>query len=255
MHSETAELPRHDSAQRPVSVTPPPHWHRGCQTYYILLTKHPHNSTDALIFCIPLPLLWKLQIPLRKKLVIGLLLSSGLFVIIAALIRVILTLGASPSALSINGVSIFPHPPQNPHLSPSRSNIPQWGVRETLVGIVTVNIPVLRPIFNKSFWTGGLAPPGSSLRTTVGGKSTTISGPYEMAPSIGGGDKGKSFDGSQEFIIQGKGGDGADDNVVIKTTYEVRSEEARDGAAGDEDGWGARGGMTKARAYRGDEAV
>ncbi|KAI7760983.1 hypothetical protein LZL87_012136 [Fusarium oxysporum] len=158
--------------------------------------------TDALILGIPMPLLWKLQVPFRKsvsplpapktpsnihrKLVIGLLLSSGAFVIAAAITRVVLTLSANPSALTINA----------------------WGVRETIVGILTVNIPILRPIFSKSFWNGN-APSEitSSYRTTThgtrGGNRTLtqdISGPYELTPSINEGSK-SSVRGSQDSIF------------------------------------------------------
>lgn len=63
-------------------------------------------------------MLWGLQVNLRKKIAIGILLSSGLFVIAAAIIRAVLTLGSAPSGLNIN----------------------RWGVRETIVGILTVNM-------------------------------------------------------------------------------------------------------------------
>lgn len=79
--------------------------------------------TDAAILCIPLPLLWRLKVSISKKLSLGLLLSSGLFVITAAIIRLVLTLKGSASATTLN----------------------RWGVRETIVGIVAVNIPILRP--------------------------------------------------------------------------------------------------------------
>jgi hypothetical protein len=64
---------------------------------------------------------------------LSLLLFPGVFVIAAALIRVIMSLQASPSALNIN----------------------RWGVRETLAGIIAVNIPILRPILLKAFWVPG----------------------------------------------------------------------------------------------------
>ncbi|KAF5699492.1 integral membrane protein PTH11 [Fusarium mundagurra] len=142
--------------------------------------------TDALILGIPMPLLWKLQVPFRKKLVIVLLLSSGAFVIAAAITRAVLTLSANPSALTINA----------------------WGVRETIIGILTVNIPSLRPIFSKSFWNGN-APSEitSSYRTTThgtrGGNRTLtqdISGPYELTPSINDGSE-PSVRGSQDSIV------------------------------------------------------
>lgn len=66
--------------------------------------------TDALILAIPAPLLWKLKIPLKRKLVIGVLLCSGLFVITAAIIRVVLTLSVltPPLSISIAGESAKP---------------------------------------------------------------------------------------------------------------------------------------------------
>lgn len=95
-------------------------------------------TTDAIILSIPLPLLWTLQVPKRQKIALILLLCSGLFVIAAALIRITMTLVGSPSAVTING----------------------WGVRETIAGILAVNIPIIRPVFTKSFWSRDF-PPGS----------------------------------------------------------------------------------------------
>ncbi|KAJ4190972.1 hypothetical protein NW755_005184 [Fusarium falciforme] len=176
--------------------------------------------TDSMILGIPLPLLWKLQIPLRRKIVIGLLLSSGLFVIAAAIIRATLTLSAHPSALAVN----------------------EWGVRETLVGIITVNIPILRPMFKRSFWSWqNNTNISSSFRTTTGaGKSTDITGPYELTPSIAEGSK-PSDRGSQESIFKKDSVTMA--AVVVKTTYDVTRETAIDE---DESWYGERRGQTKA---------
>lgn len=79
--------------------------------------------TDGLLLCIPMPLLWRLKVPLKKKITLALLLSSGVFVITAAVVRIIMTLRNHPSALTIN----------------------LWGVRETVAGILAVNMPILRP--------------------------------------------------------------------------------------------------------------
>ncbi|OJD30811.1 transcriptional regulatory protein [Diplodia corticola] len=88
--------------------------------------------TDAAILCIPLPMLRQLKAPLYKKALVALLLCSGLFVITAAIIRAAVTLGSSPSSITIN----------------------RWGVRETIIGILSINAPILRPLFTRSFWTG-----------------------------------------------------------------------------------------------------
>lgn len=89
--------------------------------------------TDAALLAIPLPLMWTLQVPLKKKIALCLLLCSGVFVISAAIIRIVMTLVAHPSALTIN----------------------RWGVRETIAGIIAVNVAIIRPIFLKEFWTKG----------------------------------------------------------------------------------------------------
>jgi len=188
--------------------------------------------TDAAILCVPLPLLWTLQIPARQKIVIAILLSSGVFVITAALIRAVITLGSTPSALTVN----------------------RWGVRETIVGIVAVNAPAIRPLFSKAFWTGMPFVSSKATKTnTKGGRSTTHggtgtqgegpTGPYELAPSVRSGSRGtrhgNDFTGSEESIIDKTSlpntnthteaavvdRDGCkspqDGNVVVHTVYEV----------------------------------
>jgi hypothetical protein len=89
--------------------------------------------TDAILLSLPIPMLWNLQVRLSKKIAIGVLLSSGIFVIAAAIIRAVLTLGATPSGLNIN----------------------RWGVRETIVGHLTVNMPIFPPMFKRGFWSRG----------------------------------------------------------------------------------------------------
>ncbi|KAH6649021.1 hypothetical protein BKA67DRAFT_379552 [Truncatella angustata] len=195
--------------------------------------------TDGAILCIPLPLLWTLQVPIKKKVMIGLLLCSGLFVITAAIIRVVLTLGSHPSALNVN----------------------RWGVRETIVGIITVNIPILRPMFSKTFWrTGQVTSPTGSGNTNTGGRNGTLAtghGPYEMASSIGGvsRDRKDSFGGSEECIIgkNSKAVKPGENDVVVQTMYHVTSEDVAPSQAGRD--WDAHGGHTKAVAYGGSNAV
>jgi hypothetical protein len=98
-------------------------------------------------------MLWNLRVSRRRKLGLSLLLFPGVFVIAAALIRVIMTLEARPSALNIN----------------------RWGVRETLAGIIAVNVPILRPILLKAFWTPGGMPKdreNSHNKSRFGGDSS-----------------------------------------------------------------------------------
>ncbi|CAD0088229.1 unnamed protein product, partial [Aureobasidium mustum] len=109
----------------------------------------PNILTDAAILSVPIPMLWQLKMPLKKKITIAVILSSGLFVIVAAIVRVVLSLDAAPSAANING----------------------WGVRETFIGIFTINVPILRPILSRAFWLPGPYDPNNTGRGSGYGRS------------------------------------------------------------------------------------
>jgi hypothetical protein len=68
-----------------------------------------------------------------RKMGVAVLLSSGLFIIVSAIVRVVLTIHAEPSVININ----------------------RWGFRETIVGLITVTAPVLCPFFTREFWHRG----------------------------------------------------------------------------------------------------
>ncbi|KAH7058670.1 hypothetical protein B0J12DRAFT_369924 [Macrophomina phaseolina] len=113
----------------------------------LLVTVVLNIITDAALLVIPIPILWRLNVTLSRKLAIAALLSSGIFVICAAVIRAVLTLGEAPSALNIN----------------------RWGVRETIIGLLTVNVPILRPLFSRAFWHLGPYRPSTSNGHSSGG--------------------------------------------------------------------------------------
>ncbi|KAK2053398.1 hypothetical protein LY76DRAFT_581822 [Colletotrichum caudatum] len=191
-------------------------------------------STDMLIVSIPLPLLWAVKLSLRRKLAISVLLCSGVFVMIAAMLRCILSLK------DINGVNV--------------STI--WAIRETFVGIIAVNAACIRLLFSSSRWlksskgssgpnqkyTGSSDKHGHQLVTIGGGgQSVDRSGKpskrrhnkYNMTEL--------DSNSSEEQIIKpsestwpAKGGSdnslasnsgGPQEGIVITTTYEVRPDD------------------------------
>lgn len=87
-------------------------------------------TTDVAILMIPLPLLWKVRIPIQRKLAIGVLLCSGIFIVIASILRCVMSLK------DIQGINV--------------STI--WAIRETFVGIVAVNAAAIKPLFSRSHW-------------------------------------------------------------------------------------------------------
>jgi hypothetical protein len=175
-----------------------------------------------MILAIPIPMLWKLQVRFSKKVVIGALLCSGLFVIAAAIIRAVLTLGATPSGLNIN----------------------RWGVRETIVGLITVNAPILRPIFNRSFWTSESYKGSRNVEEAKGwsshnSRSRYGKGTFELRSGVNSArsptvdvEMETASQGSQENIIKksfDEGPYGLGD-VMVRTTYQVQSCERDEGS-------------------------
>ncbi|OMP84629.1 hypothetical protein BK809_0001732 [Diplodia seriata] len=83
---------------------------------------------DIGLVLIPANVLWSAKIPLRRKLLVALLLSSSFFIIACALLRGILGLQ------SINNIVISI----------------QWGTRETFVTIIVICVPPIKPLFSPS---------------------------------------------------------------------------------------------------------
>ncbi|KAF5000723.1 hypothetical protein FGRMN_1564 [Fusarium graminum] len=84
--------------------------------------------TDLYLIMIPMPMLWKAAMPWPQKVGLITLFSCGLFVTMAAILRVV-HLVANP----INGAQLAA----------------SWAVRETFVAIMTTNIPMLFPTFKR----------------------------------------------------------------------------------------------------------
>lgn len=191
--------------------------------------------TDASLLAIPIPMLWKLKVPLKKKIVIGIILSSGVFVIAAAIIRAVLSLDTTPSA----------------------SNINRWGVRETIIGLITVNVPVLRPLTTGAFWKMGAYNPSAVRHNTSYGtdsRAKTWKGNNTVQSRMDKDDVEMgvttiktspvgsiSSNSSQENILHK---DSKNDGFVsVQTTYEITSQERGDVAsmAGTERGFNGIG--------------
>lgn len=85
-------------------------------------------TTDLIILYIPLPLLWKVRVPLRKKALFGFWLTTGIFIVAATILRCTLCL-QDVSQINVGTI---------------------WSIRETFVGIIAVNFPVLKPFFSKA---------------------------------------------------------------------------------------------------------
>ncbi|KAM5353851.1 hypothetical protein ACJ41O_000501 [Fusarium nematophilum] len=107
-------------------------------------------ATDLYLIMIPMPMLWKAAMPWFQKCWLIALFSCGLFVTVAAILRVVLLVSDPVNGAQLAG---------------------SWAVRETFVAVVTTNIPMLFPHFKK--WVVPLVSRvGSSLGLSRTPKST-----------------------------------------------------------------------------------
>ncbi|KAG6304934.1 hypothetical protein E4U45_000925 [Claviceps purpurea] len=128
--------------------------------FYVLTVMN--VSTDLFIAYIPLPLLWKARMSWQRKTICTLWLCTGVCMIIAALLRCILGL---QRVHYINYTAI-------------------WAVRETLIGILATNFPILGPSVTRAARRLGVLASRMGSNARGGGTHRDGSGP--QAPERGG---------------------------------------------------------------------
>ena len=128
-------------------------------------------GTDILILCLPVPELWKLNMPRRRKYeLMGMFFLGGLFVF-PSLIG-----GGSLTVLSVCVASIIrvPYIAQLSLLDPSWSDVygAIWSIVELSLGIVSACLPTLGPLF-LHFFHGGYSstPPRQPAKRRPTGKA------------------------------------------------------------------------------------
>ena len=81
------------TAEEPVAQLKCPNMHLGIALLTILIT---NVLLDAVIICLPLPLIWRLQTNLRKKLQLTFVFTLGSFVFIVSVLRVVSVMELNP---------------------------------------------------------------------------------------------------------------------------------------------------------------
>ncbi|KAF3937524.1 hypothetical protein ABW19_dt0208738 [Dactylella cylindrospora] len=100
-----------------------------------------------MLLCIPIPLIVRAKLPLARKLVIGVLLGVGFFLIIAVTLNNLFSLMYKYDGLykTFHG-DFLKFGMENP------SFVLSWGTRETFVAVLVVNAPCIKPLFSSSVW-------------------------------------------------------------------------------------------------------
>ncbi|KAJ6149851.1 hypothetical protein N7471_001050 [Penicillium samsonianum] len=127
--------------------------------------------TDIYLLLIPLPLLWTVNLNLKRKIPLMALFSGATFVMIAGIIRAATIMKSSPDGA----------------LSGSK-----WACRETFVSIVVSNLPIIQPLIRKGFRKIGLSHVFSSSEKKSGQPYQLSSRGLKTLTNHGEGDTKKS---------------------------------------------------------------
>ncbi|CAK7225147.1 hypothetical protein SCUCBS95973_005762 [Sporothrix curviconia] len=122
--------------------------------------------TDIYLLSIPLPMLWKANLPATRKIGLMVLFSGGIFVTMAGILRCVLIL-------------------TNPITGAQQAG--SWACRETFVAVVTSNLPMIFPLARRYG-----SPFFSSMRSGMSSKKSKTTG-----GGGGGGDGGDGGDGGE----------------------------------------------------------
>ncbi|KAJ5758687.1 hypothetical protein N7520_005843 [Penicillium odoratum] len=170
---------------------------------YIMVVVILNIITDVYLLLIPLPLLWTVNISLKRKIPLMTLFSGAAFVITASIIRVVTIMSSGADGASAGSI---------------------WACQETFVSIVVSNLPIIQPLIRKdsarllfsskpSGQTYPLSSQGLQTLTNRGGNDTKKGKTNTAAPS--------HMQGSDEHILTEH--DSSKDITVVSETV-VQSE-------------------------------
>ncbi|MCJ1419733.1 hypothetical protein MMC32_006089 [Xylographa parallela] len=128
----------------------------GNQMLALLMIGSANLIIDAIIVVLPLPLLWRLQLPIWKKIGLVLMFSLGTFTCVVTLLRII----------RIQNTNLADTDP-----TISGATIAQWSILEPTIAIVNSCFPTIRPVLHKYFPSLALTKRFTS-KTSSGSRST-----------------------------------------------------------------------------------
>ncbi|KAI1415134.1 hypothetical protein F5Y13DRAFT_187237 [Hypoxylon sp. FL1857] len=120
---------------------------------FVFVAGVPNVVTDIYLLSIPLPLLWKVNISCRRKIVLISLFSGAIFSIGMSIIRADVIMRGGPDVVVYGSL---------------------WACRETFVAIVVTNLPILHPLFKKCAERLGLGSIGVSCTSSSRSGSKVI---------------------------------------------------------------------------------
>ncbi|KAM7198978.1 hypothetical protein V8F33_004715 [Rhypophila sp. PSN 637] len=166
-------------------------------------------ATDFVLIFVPIPLLWRLQLPStrQKVILVGVLSVTGGVAVVMSIVRL----------WSLYQMGIAPEGEENVH----GVMIAIWSCIEINVAIVCACVPALRPLVGRVFpgWALGVGSTSKSRSGTAQERSRARSGMGIMCLggsfSVGGRRGGGGGTGSDGWDIDGEAGMGTSSNVRV----------------------------------------
>ncbi|MCJ1388536.1 hypothetical protein MMC18_001383 [Xylographa bjoerkii] len=147
----------------------------GNQTLALLMIGSANLIIDAIIVVLPLPLLWRLQLPVWKKIGLLAMFSLGAFTCVVTLLRII----------RIENTNLADTDP-----TISGAVIAQWSILEPTLAIVNSCFPTIRPVLHKYFpslaWTKKFTSKNSAGSRSTQSIRSPLSSKASRSSAIGG---------------------------------------------------------------------
>ncbi|KAG4436055.1 hypothetical protein IFR05_008445 [Cadophora sp. M221] len=178
---------------------PPPNPQCTTLEHYAIIQACFNISSDALMLFIPLPLVTKLNMPLKQKWVLLVIFSMGLFVILAAVLTKVFNLSNvwDPSYML-------------------------WYTREASVAIYVSNLPMIWPLLREWF---------PALKTLTPGQKSSSMKNLAYAPGTG---RPRTTNIAGRHLSGGFGGKRLSDNGIV-TTIRAKGESTEELSTGSDD--------------------
>ena len=100
------------------------------------------HSTDILILILPMPIIWRLHVPLRNKLILSLIFGLGSLICIISIIRIKALLSYTTAPMML--------PPFNSDGLRNNSRAMLYTVLESCLGVISACVMIMKPIFTNS---------------------------------------------------------------------------------------------------------
>ncbi|KAK8138116.1 hypothetical protein PG984_001496 [Apiospora sp. TS-2023a] len=112
------------------------------QTIFVMVM---NTVTDFYLMAIPIPMIWKSKLPLKKKLMIILMFSGAILEMVFGILRAVAILKVSPAAPFTASNNLFIDGDTN------AAESGYWSIRESFVSFVLTNLPMVYPLFREYF--------------------------------------------------------------------------------------------------------